>query len=525
MYAAIFLSALVLSTMFLLALTGPASSASASNGVVELYIFNNPNCSNCRFLDEQMLPALKKEYGSKFKPTEYQMAGGQSNVQTFRFMVNLEDSYGRTELDFPQVYIGSHALIGVDEVGARLPGLVADYIAKGGVDLPVLKINGQVVPPPPVVPVNTTTPTTPDNPTQQSQVYIAYFYKAGCRQCDAVSLELDYLKSFGNQITVREYDLSTQSGILMNEATCIAYAIPRNQRGIAPALFVGHQYLHGKDLNRKKLTAAIEAERSVAPPEIPWVQAAVTMKQAKEELKSSLTSLSVFTVMGAGLVDGLNPCALTVIVFLVAYLAFIGKTGKDTLYIGAALSIMAFLTYLLVGLGLLTFIHSISRTGSTGTYITAVVASLTAVFGLVNIYDYTRSKTSGELKSTLGMSKGMTNRIHKAIREHTKTSHLVIGAAVLGILITLFELGCTGQVYLPVITFVARAGGARTRAVLYLILFCVMSTLPLVVVFLLAYFGTSNEKLAEFGKKHTPALTLLGGVAMLVLAVILFATL
>jgi cytochrome c biogenesis protein CcdA len=187
--------------------------------------------------------------------------------------------------------------------------------------------------------------------------------------------------------------------------------------------------------------------------------------------------------------------------------------------------VMAFLTYLLVGLGLLSFIRAISRTGTAGTWITAIVASFTAAFGLVNIYDYARSKSSGEMSSMLGLSKSATQRIHKLIREHTKTSHLVIGAAVLGVLITLFELGCTGQVYLPVITFVARSGGDRLKAIFYLILFCVMSTLPLVVVFLLAYFGTSNEKLAAFGRKHMPELSLLGGVAMLALAVVLFVTL
>ena len=357
-------------------------------------------------------------------------------------------------------------------------------------------------------------------------MYIAYFYKSGCRQCDPISIELGLLRSFGNQIQVRQYDLSTKSGIEMNEAMCLAYSVPDNKRGIAPALFVGSKYLCGKDLNQKNLTQAISEKRLTFPPEIPWDQATMALvPRARQEINSRLSGLSVFTVLGAGLVDGLNPCALTVIIFLVAYLAFIGKKGKDILYVGGALSVMAFLTYLLVGLGLLSFIRAITKSGAVSIWITAVVASLTAMFGIVNIYDYTRSKVTGKESSTLGLGKGATQRIHRLIREHTKTSHLVIGAAVLGILITLFELGCTGQVYLPVITFVARSGGERAKAILYLILFCVMSTLPLVVVFVLAYLGTGNEKMANFGKKHIPGLTLLGGVAMLALAVVLLATL
>jgi len=521
-----------LAALLLIAFLPAPSRASTTDGTVEFYVFNNPGCSTCKFMESEMLPSLEKQYGSKIKFKYYDMsAQNAAGFESFRFMINLENSFHKTEMAFPQVYIDSQALIGPEEVKTKLPPLVADYAAKGGVDLPVLTVDGAVVPPPATSPLNPSTEPSPSSAptpppeTTETPVYIAYFYKSGCRQCDAVSVELNFLKEFGSGIHVQQYDMSKPSSILLNEAMCLAYGVPKNERGIAPSLFVGHVYLHGKDLNRKKLTEAIATERTFQTPEIPWEQAKQFLPEAKKELKTTLSGLNVFTVMGAGLVDGLNPCALTVIIFLVAYLAFIGKTGKETIYVGVALSVMAFLTYLLVGLGLLSFIRVISGSGTAGTWITAVVASFTALFGVVSIYDYAKMKASGEMSSTLGLTKGVTQRIHRLIREHTKTSHLVVGAAILGILITIFELGCTGQVYLPVITFVARSGGDRVKAVIYLILFSAMSTLPLVVVFLLTYFGTSNEKLAAFGRKHMPELTLLGGVAMLALAVILFVTL
>ncbi|MCG2795685.1 MAG: hypothetical protein L6427_07485, partial [Actinomycetia bacterium] len=187
-------------------------------------------------------------------------------------------------------------------------------------------------------------------------------------------------------------------------------------------------------------------------------------------------------------------------------------------------SLTVFLTYLLIGVGLLSFIRAIGGTGTAGKWITVAVASLTAAFGLLALFDYLRSRRSGKTESTLGLSAGVTRRIHRAIREHTSTGYLVAGAVVLGVVITVLELGCTGQVYLPTITFVARAGGDRLRAVLYLALYCLMFILPLVVVFLLSYFGTGQKKLVAFGRKHAANLKLAGGLVLIGLSVLLFIT-
>lgn len=517
---------IVAAAAFLSLAVGIAEAQPPGDSKVQFYVFSSSNCADCDFLDHELLPSLKKQYGPNLEYKYYDLAPEVTDIKAYKFMINLEDSFGRTELNLPQVYIGDHALIGPEDVADQLPGLVAQYASQGGVPYPVLEINGAVIEPPSTTPIKPSdgTPTEQPAPTG-SPVYVAYFYKNACRDCDPVAIELEYLKSFGGNVTVRTYDLGTRRGIEMNAAMCLAYGVPKEKRGIAPSLFVGSHYLYGKDLNRKELNAAIDAERKTAPPNVPWQAAEQFKAQAKQELQSTFNTFTVFTVMGAGLVDGLNPCAFTVIVFLVAYLAFIGKTGKETLYVGLAMAATAFLTYLLLGFGLLSFVNAVSRSGTAGTWITAIVASLTAVFGIVAISDFVRTKATGKESKTLGMSKTMTQRIHAAIREHTKTSYLVLGAVVLGILVTLFEFGCTGQVYLPVITFVARSGDSTFKAIVYLVLFCLMSTLPLIIVFLLAYFGTSSKKISEFGRKHAAVLTLVGGIVMLALSVVLFLTL
>ena len=61
--------------------------------------------------------------------------------------------------------------------------------------------------------------------------------------------------------------------------------------------------------------------------------------------------MSVVAVAAAGLLDGVNPCAFTTLIFLLASLALAGRGRREVLAIGAFFSLAVFLTYLAIGLG------------------------------------------------------------------------------------------------------------------------------------------------------------------------------
>jgi len=482
------------------------SMASTADGVVEFMVFDSPECDHCRFLTAELLPRLEKRFGDKITYVYYDV----NKFEEFRVMVNVEDSYGETDMEIPQVYIGDDALIGQDSIEMDLEGAIERYMNGGGVDMPYVPEDSS------------------DTGRERSvtlPVYIAYFHESGCRECDAISIELDYMREYGEGITVRKYDISEGGGLEMNEAMCECYSVPEDERGVAPALFVGSEYLSGGDLNRESLRKAVQEKQKTGTAR-PWEEAEEYMGDvATGKIEERFESYGLFTVLGAGIIDGVNPCAFTVLGFLVAYLAFIGREGKDVLYVGGAFTFAVFLTYLLIGIGLFSFVRAVGVSGTAGKWITVAVASFSAAFGVVAIYDFLKSKATGKAESTVGLGPGVTRRIHRVVREHTNTGYLMLGAVLLGVVITILELGCTGQVYLPTITFVARAGGDRTRAVLYLVLYCLMFILPLAVVFLLSYFGTSQDKLVAFGKKHAMKLKLTGGLVLLGLSAILFITL
>ena len=494
----------MLMTMFVVALAvSPPVHASTEDGVVEFLVFTSIGCEPCVFLDDELLPRLEKKYGSRIK---YEYIDVADDFDMFRAMMDLEAAYGYDLMALPQVYVGEDALLGTDEIKTSLEAVIDSYIARGGADMPELPEDGMADAGP---------------PERGKSIYVTYFYSEGCRECDPISIELDYLARFNQNIRLRKCDISEPDGLKMNEALCDRADVPESERGVVPAVFVGYEYLVGDELTCDKLESVV-SELGMTGTENVWAMAEGDIEDAESAVEGRFNSFNFLTVLGAGLLDGINPCAFTVIVFFISYLAFIGRSGRDILLIGIAFTAAIFATYFLIGLGLLSFVRYL---GAAGRWVTLGVAVLAVLFGVASLYDYLRGRKKGEAQSTLGLPPSITRRIHKAIREKTKTRHFIAAAAVLGVIIAAMELGCTGQVYLPTITFVARIGGERAKAVLYLAAYNLMFIVPLLVVFAVAYAGTGSEKLVEFGKKHTNGLKLMMSVTFFALAALLFATL
>ena len=65
----------------------------------------------------------------------------------------------------------------------------------------------------------------------------------------------------------------------------------------------------------------------------------------------------------------------------------------------------------------------------------------------------------------------------------------------------------------------------RGRAVLFLVLYNLMFIVPLIIVFILAYFGTTSKDLTAFLKKHAAAVKLGMAIVFLALAIWLITSL
>ena len=145
--------------------------------------------------------------------------------------------------------------------------------------------------------------------------------------------------------------------------------------------------------------------------------------------------------------------------------------------------------------------------------------------GILSLSDYFKYKKTGETsEATLQLPPRIKQMIHSTIRKNVKTHNFVIMAAVTGFMVSILELACTGQIYLPTLIFISHVPELRGHGLSYLLLYNFMFVVPLILVFLFTYWGTSSQRWAELTKQHFGATKLIMAALFFGLAIMLILT-
>jgi cytochrome c biogenesis protein CcdA len=242
------------------------------------------------------------------------------------------------------------------------------------------------------------------------------------------------------------------------------------------------------------------------------------------DLVARFKAIKPLVVANAGLIDGINPCAFTVMVFFISFLALQGYRKVDIIAIGIAFIASVFLTYLLVGAGLFAFLYRLEKSFWLASKIFNIsIGAFSLALGGFALYDFWKFKRTGKTEGlTLKLPDAVKNQIHKVIGFHYRKAkatgaaeermgipRLVLSAFITGFLVSILEAVCTGQTYIPTITFVLKTAPHKTQAFLYLVLYNVMFIVPLLAIFILALFGFTSEQFSRTLKKHLLTIKLL----------------
>jgi cytochrome c biogenesis protein CcdA len=461
----------------------------ADGPVVRLLFFYSLDCEHCQVVMDEVLPPLQEKYGAQLEMQSIEI----SDADNYQWLLDMETTYQipPEKVDIPEVFVGDTALIGEDEIRERLDETITSYLAAGGVDYP-LRFGATPVP-------------TGDAPL----IHLAYFYQAGCRECDRAELDLRYLQE-RYWLAVAEFDVREQSAL--SEWLGARAGLPEEKRLTAPAVFVGHDALIGQEINARSLEALVgKYASSGAPPAWEDFDPAVAEQSIIERFKS----FGVLTVLFAGLADGLNPCAFTTLVFFVSYLTLSGRKGREVLVVGAAFTLGVFLAYLVVGLGFYKVLDLLGDLLMTlGRWVYGLTALLCAGLAVFSFLDFLKARRGEIGDMTLNLPHGLRMRINAVIRRGRKSQAFVAEAFVTGVVVSFLELACTGQVYLPTIIFVTSVPEMRVHAVPFLVLYNLLFIAPLVVVFVLVWYGTAGARqLTSFLQRHAATVKL--GMALL----------
>lgn len=215
-------------------------------------------------------------------------------------------------------------------------------------------------------------------------------------------------------------------------------------------------------------------------------------------------------VLGAALVDSVNPCAIGVILFLSSALLRV-SSKKILLRLGITYILTVYIVYMLSGLGLIWFQHVLISKGFaeiTGIF----VGTFVIILGLIEIKDF------------FWYGKGISLEIAPRYKEQlTQMAQRFsfLGVIVIGGFVAIVELPCTGGPYLAITAILAKS--FDKQAFIYLCVYNFIFILPLLGILLLIYFGSSTMKLKEWRIENRKWMNLASGLLMVSLGALLIA--
>ncbi|MEW6556873.1 MAG: DUF1573 domain-containing protein [Elusimicrobiota bacterium] len=324
---------------------------------------------------------------------------------------------------------------------------------------------------------------------------ITVFDSAGCLFC--IELRKNILpnleKKYGIKIELDEYSVDEPK----NYAALVLLE-KKSQKILnkIPVVFIGKDIIGGKEEIKKLLPKLLEKYTKQGYAE------KIDITTGEVQKAEIVKKLKLLPVISAGIIDSVNPCAFATIVFLITYLSMVLKKNRYTiLLIGISFSVGVFVTYFLIGLGLFRFIQKINQIviiSKTMYFLLGISVFFLAYFHFRDALLIKKGTGLGEKTIKLKLPDKIRWRIYDIITKLTVLKYLIPVAFLIGAIITVLELFCTGQIYLPTIMYLAKL---HISGIFYLLLYCFLFVIPLVIIFSLFYFGLSMDWLEAFFRK------------------------
>lgn len=213
-------------------------------------------------------------------------------------------------------------------------------------------------------------------------------------------------------------------------------------------------------------------------------------------------------LVGAAIIDSINPCAFGVLIFLLSYLTESSKSKAKLILHGIIYITAVYVTYFSAGLILLPVIGSL---GKFSLFFYGVIGILVILSGLAEIKDFFWYGKG----FSLSLIPGTSERIKMYAN---KISDNIISAFILGIFVALVELPCTGAVYLAILSIMSLVG-VTFENVAELVLYNFIFVAPLILILLTFVYGIRSEKLEAWRKKHRGTARLIIGIVLVALGV------
>ncbi len=362
-----------------------------------------------------------------------------------------------------------------------------------------------------------------------------YFTETGCKHCDVFlyTQKQKYEAETGVRLELETRDILSAEGYKRCTELLAERGLPFT---VFPVLFVGNNVYRGSaeiELNVPLELGALRDTGQLRPARLPQDQnsagdnAALAKGRGADNSGNPLQGLAaapssntaaatLATVLAAGLLDGINPCAFSTLLFFLSFIALRRTDRRSLFLVGLSFIGSVFLAYMLIGFGFLQVLRSFLSAGRATYVVKGLVSFFAAVLVVLNVHDARLAWKGRAGDSALQMPPALKRLSHRVIRGFSALPLFILGASLSGFLVSVIELACTGQVYLPTLVYMNQSA-LSSWSVFLLLLYNVGFIFPLVLVFVLYLFGLRHERLRAWYGSRIVLVRILTAVLFLVM--------
>lgn len=373
---------------------------------------------------------------------------------------------------------------------------------------------------------------------EKNLVNIYLFYSDTCPHCESEQKLLNELKNKYDNIRIYKYEVGNDENSKLLEN--VAMLFDTRVTGV-PFTVVGDKVYKGfsYENSKSKFMATIEyysdngykdlVGEYIGNIELPSYE--VVIDSGDEELSEYIEDYGnhVISILGMnvetknlalplvsiliGLVDGFNPCAMWVLLFLISML--IGMKNKKRMWsLGLTFLLTSALIYLLFmisWLNVATFLTSIS-------IVRLLIGGIAIGGALFNLYGYFKNrKTEG----CMVVDDKKRNKIFDRIKKFTHEKNFflaIIGVIALAASVNIVELACSAGLPVMFIEILSVNNLTLFEEIVYIGLYMLFFLLDDLIVFFIAM---TTMQLSGFSTKYGKISKLVGGILLLLIGILL----
>lgn len=375
----------------------------------------------------------------------------------------------------------------------------------------------------------------PFNVRAGDKIDLYLFHSRTCPHCKEEIKYLDELKEEQKNLNVHLYEITENKD--NSKLLKTVQSVMDEESNYVPFTIIGNKVYIGFSNNTKlKIENTIKAYEKESDKYIDVVDGVInntiTKDNYKEKIKDKKIKISnnvSVPILGEvnpknvslpliaiiiGLVDGFNPCAMWVLVFLISMLLNM-KNKKRMWALGLTFLLTSAFVYLLFMVAWLNIVVSITSIR----WIQIVIALVALIGALVNFRSYykERKKDSG----CVVVDDKKRKKIFTKIKKFTSEKSFILamlGVITLAISVNLVELACSAGLPLLFTQILALNNLSNYESILYIFIYIFFFLIDDLIVFVLAML---TLKITGVTTKYTKYTHLIGGIIMFIIGLLM----